>query len=106
MAALDLGFVKLEGFEWDKGNLEHIKMHNVDYRECEEVFSNKPLLISRDKTHSQVEERFQVLGRTNNHRLLYLVFTIRTKNIRVFSARDQNRKEKTRLNERVKNEKA
>lgn len=96
---LNFDLSTIEGFEWDKGNLEHIKRHGVDYKECEEMFSNKPLLISEDLAHSQAEERFRVLGRTNNKRSLYLVFTVRGKNIRVVSARDQNKKERGRLNE-------
>lgn len=88
---------KIEGFEWDRGNLEHIKKHNVTYAECEEIFSNKPLFINEDKTHSGTEERFQALGLTNNGRLLFVSFTIRNNKIRVVSARDQNRKERARL---------
>ena len=36
---------KIEGFEWDRGNLEHIKIHNVSYRECEDAFLNKPFIV-------------------------------------------------------------
>ncbi len=88
---------KIEGFEWDSGNLEHIKKHDVGYKECEEVFLNKPLLISRDEVHSEIENRFQVLGLTNGGRLIFLAFTIRDNKIRVVSARDQNKKETKRL---------
>lgn len=89
---------KIEGFEWDRGNLGHIKIHKVVYTECEEIFSNKPLFINEDKTHSKIEERFQALGQTNNGRLLFVSLTIRSNKIRVVSARDQNRKERARLN--------
>lgn len=88
---------KIEGFDWDKGNLEHIKKHEVGYKECEEVFFNKPLFISRDQVHSEIEERFQVLGITNGDRLIFLAFTIRDNKIRVVSARDQNKKETKKL---------
>mgnify|MGYP001608230877 CR=1 FL=1 len=93
--AFDLS--KLEGFEWDRGNLEHIKIHDVSYRECEDAFLNKPFIVNEDKTHSKIEERFQALGRTNNGRLLFVSFTIRNNKVRVVSARDQNRKERARL---------
>jgi uncharacterized DUF497 family protein len=62
---LDLN--KVEGFDWDNGNLEHIKKHNVEYTECEEVFSNGPF-ATEDKEHPQVEIRFQALGQTNSER--------------------------------------
>ncbi len=89
-----LDFSKLEGFEWDSGNLEHIKKHRVNYQECEEAFLNRPFILSKDKAHSQIEERYQVLGKSNIERFLFLAFTIRSNKIRMISARDQNRKEK------------
>lgn len=92
MAGLD--FSNIEGFEWDKGNLEHVKKHKVGDKECEEIFLNEPLLISEDEIHSKAEERFRVLGKTNRARLLFLVYTMRNNNIRVVSARDQNKKER------------
>ncbi|MFX0195841.1 MAG: BrnT family toxin [Candidatus Hodarchaeota archaeon] len=35
-----------------------------------------------------------MLGKTDNERLLFVVFTIRSNKIRVISARDMNRKER------------
>lgn len=95
----DLDLSKLEGFEWDKGNLEHIKKHNVNYKECEEAFFNKPLIITEDETHSQKEERFRVYGQTNKSRLLMMIFTIRKDKIRVISARNQNKTERKQFHE-------
>lgn len=92
---MELDLSVLEGFEWDKGNLEHIKKHHVGVEECEEVFSNKPLRILKDIDHSQSEERFQGLGKTHSNRLLFLTFTIRNNKIRTISARDQDKKERT-----------
>lgn len=93
---MDLGFNfnKIEGFEWDKGNLEHIKKHKVEYIECEEIFVNTPLRVSTDEKHSQAEKRLEALGQTDSGRLLFVSFTIRDNKFRVISARDQNRKEK------------
>lgn len=91
---MSFDFSKIEGFEWDTGNLEHIKKYNVNYIECEEIFSNKPLLFNEDKEHSQVEKRFQAIGQTNKRRLLFVSITIRNNKIRVISARDQNKKER------------
>lgn len=92
MAAFDPS--KIEGFEWDQGNLEHIKKHNVGYKECEEIFFNTPLRVNKDKTHSQIEERLQALGKTNKERSLFIAFTIRENKVRIVSARDQNKKER------------
>ncbi len=85
----------MEGFDWDAGN-QHKSWakHRVDYRECEELFFNKPLLIHEDRTHSRHEVRYFALGVTNLGRRVFLVFTIRGKKLRVVSARDQSRKER------------
>lgn len=91
---LDFDLSKLDGFDWNKGNLDHIKKHNVSYRECEESFLGKPLILNEDETHSQNEERFRVYGQTNKKRLMFMIFTIRNNKIRVISARNQNRKER------------
>jgi len=82
-------------FEWDEGNKEkNWKKHKVDFRECEEIFSNKELKIFYDIKHSQKENRFVALGITDKKRRLIITFTIRNKKIRVISARDMSRKER------------
>lgn len=81
-------------FEWDKSNIEKNWLkHGVTYKEIEEVFSNKPLLVSEDIKHSENEERYQALGKTNNERLIFLSFTVRKNKVRVISARDMSKKE-------------
>ena len=91
---MNFDFTKIEGFDWDKGNLEHIQKHKVKVKECEEAFFNKPLIVNEDDSHSQTEERLRVYGQTNKSRLLFMIFTIRNNKIRVISARDQNKKER------------
>lgn len=94
--------IEAEGFEWDKYNTAKIKAkHKVDVYECEEVFFNE-LFVSYDEGHSQAEQRYWALGRTNAERLLFVVFTLRNKNIRVISARDMDRKERRIYEERIK----
>jgi uncharacterized protein len=83
------------GFQWDPGNIEKNWLkHGVSPLECEEVFFNQPLVLARDEKHSQTEERYYALGRTENDRHLFVVFTVRGKKIRVISARDMNKKER------------
>ena len=57
---------------------------------------NQPLLLAEDRDHSVSEQRLRALGRTDEGRCLYVVFTLRRENslIRVISARDMNRKER------------
>lgn len=88
-------FDNLVGFDWDEGNKQkNWEKHQVDYRECEEVFFNKPLLIGDDTNHSFQERRYYVLGQTDIGRALFLVFTVRNSKICVISARDQSKKER------------
>lgn len=82
-----------EEFEWDKGNIGKNKRHNVEDKEAEEVFLDEGKIIFKDKLHSQIEERFIVIGKTKRDRLLYVCFTKRKKRIRIISARDINKKE-------------
>lgn len=82
-------------FDWDEGNREKnwIK-HRVMMEECEQVFVNIPLLIIDDPGHSGREQRFAGFGRTNNGRLLLIIFTWRVGQIRIISARNQDKKER------------
>lgn len=94
---------QLEGFEWDKGNIEkNWLIHKVDYRECEEIFDNIPLLLLPDKIHSKSESRYRALGKTNSSRYLFIIFTIRNNNIRIISARDMNKKERKKYEQTKK----
>ena len=88
--------LSVKGFEWDSGNLEKNWLkHGVSPLECEEVFFSQPLVVAPDEKHSQKEERFYALGRTNNERHLFIVFTVHGKKIRVISARDMNKRERS-----------
>lgn len=83
------------GFDWDHSNIEKIwAKHKVSPFECEQVFFNEPLVAQDDIKHSQKEERYYVLGKTDAARMLFVVFTIRRNLIRVISARDMSRKER------------
>jgi uncharacterized protein len=86
---------KCTGFDWDIGNVEKNWIsHKVTAAECEQIFFNLPLVVAGDVKHSQKENRFYALGQTDAGRLLFLIFTIRRKLIRIISARDMNRRER------------
>ena len=84
------------GFDWDENNREkNWENHGVLASECEEVFFNLPLLLQSDPSHSQKEPRYYVLGHTIADRRLFIAFTARQNKIRVISARDMSRKERS-----------
>jgi len=84
------------GFDWDENNREkNWEKHQVSAGECEEVFFNLPLLLEPDPTHSQKEQRYYVLGHTIAGRRLFIAFTIRDDKVRVISARNMSKKERS-----------
>jgi hypothetical protein len=93
------------GFQWDKHNIQkNWEKHKVSPAESEQAFFNKPLIVAKDVNHSQEEERFYALGKTDQGRRLFIAFTVRRMFIRVISSRDMNKKER-RIYEKRKKEK-
>lgn len=87
----------IDGFDWDQGNREKNWLkHRVTTSECEELFFNLPLLLQQaDPSRSQVELRYYALGQADSGRNLFIVFTVRNDKIRVISARDMSREERS-----------
>ena len=77
-------FKDLAGFDWNKANKrKNLIKHQVYYKECEEIFYNKPLDFFQDEKHSIKEKRYGAFGQTNKKRRLTIIFTVRNKKIRV-----------------------
>lgn len=88
----------ITGFDWDIGNArKSVAKHAVSQAEAEQVFFNEPLLLAPDGKHSRDESRFHALSMTDDGRWLHITFTLRLDgtHIRVISARDMHRKERT-----------
>jgi uncharacterized DUF497 family protein len=92
-----IDLTKITDFEWDDGNVRKTDKQGVSMAEAEQVFFNEPLLMIADTKHSQGESRFHALGKTGEGRTLHITFTLRNagERIRVISARDMPRKERT-----------
>ena len=92
-----IDLTRITGFDWDKGNARKNDKHGVSMAEAEQVFFNQPLLLLPDPGHSQSESRFYALGKSDDARTLHITLTLRSggKLIRVISARDMHRKERT-----------
>jgi uncharacterized protein len=79
------------GFDWDTGIArKNQEKHSVSRSEAEQIFFNVPLFILNDVKHSQDEERYHALGKTDETRLPHFTFTLPSSGtlIRVISARD------------------
>ena len=84
------------GFDWDDGNIyKNEKKHGLKWQLIEEVFFNEPLLLLEDLKHSSHECRCFALGQTDDETTLFVVFTKRVEKIRVLSARQMNKKERS-----------
>ena len=95
MSLLDEFFESLEGFQWDEGNSEKTwARHEVSQAECEQLFLNRPIVVSFDEDHSKLEQRFVALGYADSGRQLTVVFTIRGSLLRVISGRPMSRRER------------
>jgi uncharacterized DUF497 family protein len=88
---------RIVGFDWDAGNARKNEKHGVSQSEAEQVFFDARLLMVADPSHSGGEARFHALGVTIDGRHLHVTFTLRANEtlIRVISARDMHRKERT-----------
>lgn len=96
-------FDKIEGFQWDKGNIDkNLQKHGISNNESEQIFFNEPLIVAGDIIHSTSDEiRYFALGKTNSNKQLTVIFTIRENLIRIISARLMSKKEKEIYHEKT-----
>ncbi|MEK7111246.1 MAG: BrnT family toxin [Patescibacteria group bacterium] len=88
-------------FEWNKGNVDkNLKKHGVKNEEAEEVFLNDPL-IYEDLKHSELEKRYDCLGKTDKNKKLFISFTLRDDKIRIISARLMSKKERKKYEQAI-----
>lgn len=84
-------------FTWDenKNTLNKIN-HGVSFEESETVFYDENALLEYDELHSDQEDRFRILGYSNEGNLLLVVHCIREETIiRIISARKATAREKS-----------
>ena len=91
---------KIQGFNWDRWNLnKSYKKHGITVEEAEEIFLDEEFGYERDIKHSQTEKRFIGIGRTGSGTVLFVVFTVRGRLIRIISVRKANKKERKKYEE-------
>ncbi len=83
-------------FEWDKSKADsNLKKHNVSFVEAKSVFFDEFAVQFFDETHSNDEDRFLMLGMSNQAKLLLVCHCERNygNTIRIISARKATKNE-------------
>lgn len=81
--------------EWDPEKAaSNLAKHGVSFDEASAVFGDPLARIVEDPRHSGGERRFVLLGYSEQHRLLAVMFTDRAEVIRLISARRATRRER------------
>ena len=83
-------------FEWDENkNKSNIKKHNVSFDEAKSVFSDDKARLIADPEHSDLEDRFILLGMSSHVKILVISHTYKENDekIRIISARKATKNE-------------
>jgi len=83
-------------FQWDQSkNLVNIKKHKISFEEAKTVFFDENARLIPDPEHSVDEERFIIMGISDNLRLLIVVHIYKGNDevIRIISARKATKSE-------------
>lgn len=89
-------------FEWDeRKNAANIKKHGVSFEEAATVFYDDNAVLFDDPDHSMEENRFLIIGVSENERLCIVshCFKEADNRIRIISARPADKEEKKAYNE-------
>jgi uncharacterized protein len=82
-------------FEWDENKAAiNFAKHGVSFKEAETVFADPLYVDFYDPHHSDNEERYLIVGKSNQGRLLIISYTERRGSIRIISTREVTRAER------------
>jgi uncharacterized protein len=91
-------------FEWDIEKAENnIIKHGVSFEESKSVFYDNNGYMFLDEIHSVTEERYILIGYSQNNRLLFVSYTERNDTIRIISARKATKNERLYYEKNDKN---
>ena len=71
-------------FDWDSGNIRHLKRHRVTPTEFEEVLMGEPVYLEYQTRDG--EDRYKVVGMTKAGRVLVAVWAPRRGKVRAITA--------------------
>jgi uncharacterized DUF497 family protein len=75
-------------FEWDEEKAKtNLKKHKISFEEAITVFFDPFSITMPDPDHSEDEERYIDLGISDKWRVLVVIYTERSPNIRIISCR-------------------
>ena len=86
----------LERFDWDPvKNMANINKHGISFDEAATVFGDSEALYKPDTEHSNSEDRFIIIGFSENSRLLMVCHCYRESEtvVRIISARKATKSE-------------
>jgi uncharacterized protein len=87
-------------FEWNESKADrNLAKHGVSFEEAKTVFDDPLYVDFYDPDHSEDEERYLILGESNQKRLLIVSYTERENSIRIISAREVTRTERAAYEE-------
>ena len=82
-------------FKWDPNKAKrNLEIHGVSFDEASTAFKDPLSLVIYDPLHSEIEDRFVLIGTSFANRLLVVVHTERDDLIRIISARKANKHER------------
>lgn len=82
-------------FEWDVNKAaRNLSKHGVSFEEAKTVFDDPLYVDFYDPAHSDDEERYIIVGKSNRGRILIVSHTQRADSIRLISARVVTRAER------------
>lgn len=105
MLAPVLRRIAFSGFEWDEGNRRKCRKHGVSIQEIEHVLAHAETLIMTEPKNAAGEPRFLAIGRTQQGRYTFVVFTPRERasgvRLRPISARYMHNREFRRYEQEI-----
>jgi uncharacterized DUF497 family protein len=82
-------------FEWDAAKAgKNLAEHVVSFEEATTVFDDPFFIILKDPDHSDLEQRYIIIGESDQRRYLMVSFTERLKRTRIISARELDSRER------------
>ena len=75
-------------FEWDEAKeAKNIHKHRINFQEAKTIFNDEAAITSFDASHSDEENRFVDIERSDRGRILVVSYTERGPCIRIISCR-------------------